>query len=220
VLKFRFWVLCCLTCVATCWLNIQQISAAPTQLNPQPLLALPLEQVRYDYYPIAGQTANELRSQMLKNGPVDRLENRRYDAETRWAINWSYQYKEDKNQCAIVAIRGEVTTTFVLPQWKPPRNTSPTLIAEWQRYKTALQVHEDGHKNHGVSAAKEVLQALGTLRGYPSCSALDAAVKDTTQAVIQTYNQRDITYDHQTRHGVTQGAVFPSRSAQSLASQG
>jgi predicted secreted Zn-dependent protease len=180
-----------------------------TGLNTKPLFVLPAEQVHFDYYPIAGSTADELRSQMLERGPVEQLEGRRYDAKTQWTVNWSYQYKKSGDQCAIGSVKGNIATTFILPKWQPPAQAPRSLVAEWRQYSAALQIHENGHKNHGIAAGKDILHALSSLPSYSNCHDLDQAVQATTQKIIKTYNQQDIAYDRQTRHGSTQGAIFP-----------
>lgn len=74
---------------------------------------------------------------------------------------------------------------------------------------TALQLHEDGHKDHGVAAAQEVLSTITNLPAYPSCPELETAANTAGKSVIERYNQKDIEYDRVTQHGATQGAIFP-----------
>lgn len=189
---------------------VHNIPFVPAKTEPQPG-AVPVS-VRYDYYPIRGMSDTELRSQMTQQGPLDTLEGRRYDANTTWTVYWSYRYKSVGNQCRIASVQTKVNITFTLPQWQPPPGTPRSLRAEWNQYLAALQTHEDGHKNHGLAAAQDVMRTLSRFPVAASCSALGEAANKAAQKVIRRYNQKDIEYDRSTRHGFTQGAVFPAMS--------
>jgi predicted secreted Zn-dependent protease len=165
--------------------------------------------VRYSYYPIRGMSNSELRSQMSRQGPLDKLEGRRYDANTTWVVKWSYGYKSVGHRCAIASVSTRVNVTYTLPQWQPPPSTPRSLIAEWNQYLAALHLHEDGHRNHGIGAAQEVMKKLTLSPLAPSCKELGIAANKAAQQIIRHYNQQDVEYDRLTQHGLTQGAVFP-----------
>lgn len=170
----------------------------------------PLVRVQYRYYPISGNTASDLRSQMNRSGPRDRVEGRTYDANTDWVVRWSYRYAMHHQQCVMQTVKTQVAITFTLPKWTTVRRAERSLLADWQRYMAALQLHEDGHKNHGVEAGHDIQQALSQLPPATSCADLERHVQTTARAIIQRYNQKDLDYDRVTRHGYTQGAVFPT----------
>ncbi len=184
------------------------IVPAPT---PPKAGAVPVS-VHYNYYPIRGMSATELRSQMTQKGPLDTGEGRRYDANTAWKIRWSYRYRSVGQQCAIASVNTRVDITFTLPQWQPEPRAGRSLVAEWNQYLAALQIHEDGHKNHGVAAGQEVMNTLSHFPAAASCQALGAAANTAAQKIVQRYNQKDIEYDRLTQHGFIQGAVFPATS--------
>ncbi|MDX2229629.1 MAG: DUF922 domain-containing protein [Leptolyngbyaceae cyanobacterium bins.349] len=170
----------------------------------------PAVSIAYRYYPITGTTASELRSQMAARGPRDHQEGRSYDARVDWAVKWSYRHGRMGNQCRIRNANTRVSVTYTMPKWNIPPGAERSLIADWHRYLAALQLHEDGHKNHGVEAGQDILNALSQLPAAHTCPALEATAQATAQAVIKTYNQKDSTYDLITRHGYTQGAIFPN----------
>lgn len=183
---------------------------SPQSISPSPG---PAVNIRYNYYSLNGATADELRKQMNQQGPFDDLEKRRYDANTTWFVHWSYRYTQTNHsnqvQCVIASVLTKVEVVFSLPQWEPPLNASPMLFADWNRYIAALQIHEDGHKDHGIAAGRDILTELQQFPAYASCDALKAAAFAAAQAVIRRYNYADIEYDRITQHGYTQGAVFP-----------
>lgn len=185
-------------------------------IHPQPLIAgsatrsAPAVKISHRYYSIAGTSASELRSQMNRLGPYDEGEGRRYDARTDWRVTWSYRYGMQNGFCAMQRVNTQVGITFTLPQWKSSAGAERSLVQDWQRYMASLQLHEDGHKDHGVRAAQDVQHTLRQLPHAVSCGILEANARAAARAVIQTYNAKDLEYDHITRHGYTQGAVFPT----------
>ncbi len=149
---------------------------------------------------------------MSRRGPIDRISGARFDANTDWSIKWNYHYSQHGNQCAVDAVYGKVDILFTLPKWNQPAQADALLISEWNDYLAALKNHENGHKAHGVAAIQGVLQTLATLPAYPSCKELEVTANAAAQKVVKSYNQQDVQYDRLTRHGLTQGAIFPSIS--------
>jgi predicted secreted Zn-dependent protease len=202
--------------LAVPWLLSTTIVASSAPVQPplpdipsvQPPLT-PIVRVNYDYYPLNGSTAKELQAEMLQHGPLLELEERHYDAYTHWHVRWSYDYTRTGEGCAITDVESSVDVTFTLPWWNVPAEASGSVVAAWNQFLGALQLHENVHMSHGVAAATEIMQTLNQFPVYGSCQALQAAVSSTTQDIIQYYNQQDIDYDRWTQHGLTQGAVFP-----------
>ena len=178
----------------------------------------PTVQVHYDYYPINGSTVTTLQSQMDEFGPLSQLEQRHYIADVNWHVRWSYDYAMTDRGCAITSAEGSVDVTFRLPWWNVPSGTSGSVVAAWNQFLGALQIHENGHMDHGVAAANTVMQTLSRFPAHSSCSELIEAANAETREIIQYYNQQDIAYDNMTQHGLTQGAIFPP--PQPSASQG
>lgn len=205
---FKFVVLFLLTVGIICLGHLSSSFAQLTLQSSRPISSPPVS-ISYRYYPITGISASELRSQMSQRGPIDQHEGRRYDAHTEWVVRWSYRYTQARNLCRVRSATTKVAVTFTMPQWKAPFNAERSLIADWNAYLASLQLHEEGHKRNGVDAGQDVVQALNQLPAYPSCKALEGAIQSTAQTIIKQYNQKDLAYDRTTRHGYTQGAVFP-----------
>jgi predicted secreted Zn-dependent protease len=164
--------------------------------------------VDYRYYSVSGSTPQALRSQLNRVSPVFQ-DGQRFDGKTYWYVRWFYYYANTGNSCRITQVKSSVEVELTLPQWQQPTNAPRSLVNQWQRYMTALQLHEDGHKDHGVAAAQEVLSVINNLPAYPSCPELETAANAAGKGVLQRYNQKDIEYDRVTQHGATQGAIFP-----------
>ena len=155
------------------------------------------------YYDVSGGTAAELRAQMSAKGPDH------YDAYTRWYVRWRYKYRQQGGLCALSEISVDLEITTTLPRWRNQRAASPALREQWQRYLTALTTHELGHARNGADAAQAVDAALTRLPPAASCERLAAGANATGQGVLLQHNRFDADYDQTTKHGRTQGAVFP-----------
>ncbi|XHX76320.1 MAG: DUF922 domain-containing Zn-dependent protease [Stenomitos frigidus ULC029] len=192
-----------LVAIASCLVVLLIHSIAPLQAQSQPVIA-----VNTVYYPIHGATAGQLRQQMNQLGPLSQTSGQRFDGRTDWYVRWNYQYFSQGTSCQLTAIRVRADVSLTLPQWKQPANAANGLVNRWHQYIKALRLHEDGHKDHGIATSREILQLLKRFPANNSCSALGAAANQAAQGIISQYSQRDRDYDRETRHGVTQGAIF------------
>lgn len=161
------------------------------------------------YYQIKGKTIQELRQQMNQLGPHDEKENRRYDAYTRWRFEYNYRYTTVQNQCKITMANVNITIKFTMPQWRNQEQSSPEIVNHWHQYIRNLQLHENGHKQHGIDAGREMWQILQQMPAYSSCPALKRAIEEKASEITQKYGQKDKDYDKITGHGRTQSATFP-----------
>jgi predicted secreted Zn-dependent protease len=132
-----------------------------------------------------------------------------WDAYTEWYVNWSYPYSTTRDNCTTGPVKVQVKITFTFPQWNAPENTPQDLIDKWDAYLSALQIHEDGHKQIAILAGYEILQAMNALSAYPSCTELEQAADTIGEDVLEQHRQQEAIYDQNTEHGVTQGVHFP-----------
>lgn len=121
-------------------------------------------------YTIRGTTCQDLASQPLG-----------VTAHAEYTIYWSFSEGP----------RTEISIVFSYPIWQPDGTPSPALVAEWNRYIAALEVHENGHRDIGISIANRIMN-----------SGSDSAANE----IFRNFSQRDQIYDAETNHGATQGA--------------
>jgi len=159
-------------------------------------------------YGIEGSTPADLRREMNAKGPRA-SDGRRYDGHTRWHVSWRYQYSSTRGSCAIASVTTSVKVTIALPQWRNESRVDNATRAQWSRYLAALELHEQGHRRHGVDAATDIDLAIAALPPAGNCDALGANANALGMRILQKYQQRDRDYDRDTRHGATQGARFP-----------
>lgn len=164
--------------------------------------------VRIVYYDVSGSTAGELRRDINAKGPVSKRGGR-VDGHTDWYVRWNFRYVPTTVGCRFSQFAVTVTGEMILPRWQAGERGSDALAMKWQAYRSALRVHEDGHYTHGMRAADEI-NALG--QGFhlsESCSRIGQAFNERANAILDKYRAADIQYDADTRHGRTQGTVFP-----------
>src|SRR5579883_3452813 len=156
------------------------------------------------FYKIQGKTAAELRAPMNQDG------GKRFDAATLWDLDAQFTFGGKKGKsCQFKTIKVTVKTTFTLPEWTPPDGTPQALVDRWKKHLATLQTHEDGHKQLGVDAGNDFLTQLKAIPTAASCDALQKTAAQTRDAVKASFKQKHKAYDAATKHGATQGAVFP-----------
>lgn len=100
-------------------------------------------------------------------------------------------------------------TVIKLPQWRNESDAPAGLRSRWTQYMKALTEHENGYRDHGAAAAREIDQRIAALPAQANCGAMGSSANGLGHDVLRKYNQRDFDYDSSTRHGRTQGATWP-----------
>lgn len=103
----------------------------------------------------------------------------------------------------------DLNLTMTLPKWRSKRQATRLLIEQWDRYFDNLLFHEQGHTRIGREATIEVLTRVEGISPKRTCDEMQTAVEELAQQVIRDYVAKDMDYDKETEHGLTQGARFP-----------
>jgi len=163
--------------------------------------------VRVVYYDISGNTAKALVHEMEVKGPLDKS-GRRFPAYTKWRVSWVFRYEYSPASCKLTELTALVEGAMTLPHWVNGDSAPAALAKEWQNYVAALRVHENGHYAHGVEAANEIRALASSIQPAENCSVLSREVASQAQSILDKFRALDETYDRQTDHGQTQGAVL------------
>jgi predicted secreted Zn-dependent protease len=161
------------------------------------------------YYDVHGRTARELAGEMRRLGP--KTAQGAFFGETHWDIHWQTRSKNVGAYCEITDVQVRMEATMTLPRWTPPPDTEPGLLGQWKTYLAALETHEVGHKEIAARSAREIEDVLRRYTG--NCLSLNAETRRLTDPVLQRLEAEQAQYDATTRHGATQGAIFPPRRA-------
>lgn len=160
------------------------------------------ERVTTTTYRVYGATDDEVRASLDARNPGD------YDARTRWFVDWSYTSAIRSSRCVVSASTVRTRIGFTYPRWVAPTSATDELRADWTHYMSRLRVHEAGHASAGRLTARRIVGTLATTT-RSTCAALDRALRAAIAAHFAAGNAMDVAYDRRTRHGATQGAVFP-----------
>ena len=154
--------------------------------------------VSVEYYDVSGADVGAIRASMNARRPTDPRDGQPHDAVTSWHI--SFRYRNDPGGCH-ASQDPEFSAVVTLPRLANEGGVSSETLARWRRFTAALEAHEAGHARWAYEHLGDVKAALSA----PSCAGAGAA----GEAAIRRIALDDGAYDQQTRHGATQGAVFP-----------
>ena len=98
---------------------------------------------------------------------------------------------------------------MTLPQWVNQDSATPELRAHWNRYYSALVRHENSHAQFGLQTAQAMEQALLNLGSRKNCALLQRDANQLGTQIHRKYTHLEDQFDHNTNHGIKQGAVFP-----------
>jgi predicted secreted Zn-dependent protease len=172
-------------------------------------LAAPAVTETIDYYDVRGSTPQEVRAQLDRLGPIDATEGKRFDADTRWFVNWKFNYMNAGQGCAIASVSTTLKVTITLPRLQADASTPAALKQVFATFTNNLLLHEKGHAQNGIDIARRIEERIGAMPPERSCDGLGQAANELGHSLIKAGNRQDIDYDARTQHGRTQGARFP-----------
>lgn len=151
-------------------------------------------------YPVTGNSPRGVRESMNRSRPTD-TDGERFDGYTSWRYSTRWQTNA-QGRCDPASAQVVVAITITLPDLTSRDRLSARERARWDRYLAALALHEGNHARIGLDGAEAMRNAM---RGAPNCETMRAA----SQQVDRMVAEANRAYDGQTRHGRTEGAVYP-----------
>jgi predicted secreted Zn-dependent protease len=175
-----------------------------------PLAAIAGTETRVNnvYYMVAGETAEDIWTDVLAKTPVYQ-NGKRYAAHTKWNVSWQFWWLDKGNSCEITRVTTGLEVTYTLPRLKQTSSIPDSVVAQWDKYYVALFDHELGHKDVGSKAAIEIENKIYNMAPRNSCEQLESDANEIGKSVIAKYSRIDKDYDRTTNHGLNTGAVFP-----------
>lgn len=181
----------------------------PSHVRTQKKISVnPVINEHFNYYEIQGRTEKELQQQMNASG-IRGADGNSYYAYTNWYVKWNYTYDTTTVSCSIATVATIVDANYKLPKWIRNENASADLKNKWNRFIHNLELHEYGHREIGVQTAKEIERSISALKPRASCEELRLAANSIGQQLVEKSKPTEADYDVRTRHGRTQGAIFP-----------
>ncbi|WP_274690664.1 DUF922 domain-containing Zn-dependent protease [Spartinivicinus poritis] len=168
------------------------------------LQAEPNVSISYKFYDIYPKSFKEIEKEMNDRTPI--LKNGvRYKGYTAWYVKWRFKWWNDGNSCKITSVSTSLDVSYTMPRIPDNFTVNPSIRKAFNNYYQVLLKHEQGHKDSGLFAARDIEKALLGLGSFNNCKTLETAANNKGHQVIKKYNQRDINYDKRTKHGRLQG---------------
>jgi predicted secreted Zn-dependent protease len=169
----------------------------------RPLSAEVNESLIYTYYVANADPSRSLLSILNTSSPI-RQDGQVHHAYTTWYVKWDFRWFENPDgRCRITKVTTELTGSIKLP-----RLVGATSMQRdhFDRYLSAVRVHELGHYGIGKEAAAAIDRKILSLPEMPSCKALETAANDLGSRTLSEYKEREVRYDASTAYGRSQGA--------------
>ena len=180
-------------------------SAGTSHSGPQVSCELTVSE-KYDLYDVDGASADQLRRQMRQHG-TKWNDGATYAAETSWDIRYGYDVFIEDGRCSVKSVKTDVDIVYHLPHLASSASGSQLTVL-WDDFLGHLMRHEFGHKDIAVKTAGEINEILASLGSFSSQSALEQEATRRTEEKFNSMKEGQIAYDHDTRHGETQGAML------------
>ena len=175
---------------------------------PHNKISPPVINEKYEYYEVCGYCEEELHCD-LKKKCVTWTDGNKYDSLTSWDIEWGHEYDQASTTCSVSSFRPIINFTFRYPRWIRPDDASQALTEKWDIYIEKLVAHETGHRDMVVAAVDGLSRVVVQLPPEPTCADVDRSVRSLFRKSMKKMKQDQREYDEATKHGTTQGAVFP-----------
>jgi predicted secreted Zn-dependent protease len=161
---------------------------------------------RVETYPVLGGDRASIGA-ALRAGTAD-PNGRRFAGYHSWHLTWSYETRAEFGHCTIAQTTVTLTSTVTLPAWTPPPGVDSSLVSQWEQYRRALATHERGHRAITYAGAGRVIRAIRGVTDQ-SCAFIGDAVRAVAEPLVAAIRTEEARYDLETRHGATQGVVWP-----------
>jgi hypothetical protein len=109
-------------------------------------------------------------------------------------VRWQTDYWSGQGSCAIKSFSTNVKIHIVLPKWRG-RIVGHPLRERWDSFIRAVALHEQGHAEHGILAAKAIQEQVSVLAPAGTCQELDNSITSTARVIDDRYRKEDMEYD-------------------------
>jgi|GEM_PF-6045497 len=161
------------------------------------------------YYQIYGYTVTQARQQISQCAPRLSSNGEDFTGYTSYRLSWSYDYGSNgAGQCVLSNVKLGMRIGEVLPALQPSNYADTTFTAKWSNFVAALNTHEQGHVALDEQYAAKI---MGELQNFQpaDCAGIDQTATNLIRSEVVALDHANDTYDTQTSHGATQGAVLP-----------
>ncbi len=161
-------------------------------------------------YPVTGTTLVALSKSLDTNALPDPHEkNSRYYARTDWYLSGNWNWSPTVQGCEVDGGNVSIAMTMTLPFLSSTVGVPLDVISRWNTFVSNTVAHETGHVQLDLQGARDYQRTLGNFPPAPSCDIIQSKLKTLFDDSFAAIDWANTGYDSATRHGRTQGAVFP-----------
>lgn len=194
---------------------------APTRANayniivPTPTAMALKYPVTYDArlnvvtYPVNGETTDAIARSLNAKALIDAHDPLgRYYALTDWNLSSNWTWQTTASGCEVEKAQVTMAVTMTLPSLASP-NLSQDVRQRWDTFIANTITHETGHVHLAFDGARSYQHDIGYLLPAVNCNIIETRLNDLFKKDLNAIDQANVDYDTTTKHGTTQGAVFP-----------
>jgi hypothetical protein len=127
----------------------------------------------------------------------------KFSAWAQWKLEYEYKHAQTGKQCTIDNLIITVSGDILMPEWVEQTRAPQQDQAAWNRGQRQLQIHEEGHIQHGKDAAVMLRTKLLPLSAE-NCESVDRWATTALSTTTLYLQQLDRDYDRVTQHGLRQ----------------
>jgi predicted secreted Zn-dependent protease len=161
-------------------------------------------------YPVTGTTLVALSRSLDTNALPDPHEkNSRYYARTDWYLSGHWNWNPAGQGCEVDKGSVSIAMTMTLPLLSSTVDVPVDVISRWNTFVNNTVIHETGHVQLDLQGARDYQRKLGNFPPALDCDAIQSKLRTLFDDSFANIDRANTGYDSTTRHGRTQGAVFP-----------
>jgi len=160
-------------------------------------------------YPVSGETTDAIAKSLDAKALVDAHDPLgRYYALTNWNLSSHWNFQPTAVGCEVEKAQVTLAVTMTLPSLAST-NVSPEVRQRWDAFIANAIAHETGHVNLAFDGARSYQHDISYLLPAMNCNIIQTRLNDLFKNDFDAIDQANVDYDTETKHGTTQGAVFP-----------
>ena len=164
-----------------------------------PILSESKIRTEFTFYTIYPNFKKDLEQEIREQSPIVK-NGIRYNGHTHWHVNWTFEWKERNGRCQISEVNTYLTVKYSMPRIPGNHLVSSEARDSFDEYYDSLFKHEQGHRDSGLFAARDIRKALTSLGLFKDCKKLETVANKIAEKIIVKYNKRDEDYDKRTNH--------------------
>lgn len=150
-----------------------------------------------EYYPVMGQTKNEIIKSMKRRSPYKKG-NDYFPAYTQTDIKYEYAWANEGGRCAVYKVKVYLNLTYVYP--KLVGSHASNVRWWWRDLMKKYIIHEELHGDISKRSAYNLDRELRSLKSI-KCSTAKQTIASRAQYIVRQMKKNQKEYDRITEHG-------------------